>query len=204
MNKNQTVEKVIKLPKVNINSCLTLVDAFKNRKSTKSYTDREISTQDLSNILWCANGFNRPQTNMRTTPTALNWQEVEVYVIKTDGAYLYNPLEHQLELITTHDLRDATTYQDYIKKCPLNLVYVVDTDKMQTVAGKYKKIDEKDITFFSGTDCAFCAQNVYLYCAVSKIDCVVRASFRHKELAEKLLLKDNKRPCLAHTIGYQI
>lgn len=57
-----------------------LMQALSERKSIRSYQDKSLSDQTLSNLLWAANGFNRP--DKRTAPTANNRQELES--IKTD------------------------------------------------------------------------------------------------------------------------
>ena len=82
--------KSIKLPAPSISNNYLLADALLNRKSSRSFSDKEISLQDLSNSLWCATGITRPDTGGRTYPSAMNKQDIEIYVFLKEGAYYYN------------------------------------------------------------------------------------------------------------------
>lgn len=67
-----------------------VMTALANRQSCRSYADKELSLQQLSDLLWAANGVNRPEKGMRTAPSALNYQDVDIYVCTAKGAYLYD------------------------------------------------------------------------------------------------------------------
>jgi hypothetical protein len=60
----------------------TLMKAFEERRSMREYSDKEMSLQDISNVLWAANGINRVKEMKHTAPIAMNWQEIDVYVIQ--------------------------------------------------------------------------------------------------------------------------
>ena len=81
--------------------------AFAKRSSTKSFSQRAPSLQDVSDLLFAANGINRPESGKRTAPSALNRQDIKIYVCMPDAAYLYLPKEHALELIAKADLRQS-------------------------------------------------------------------------------------------------
>lgn len=67
----QKAPKVIRLLEPSYNEGLTLMQALKERKSSQGFTEKEISLQDLSNILWASVGVNRPD-GKRTAPTGSN------------------------------------------------------------------------------------------------------------------------------------
>ena len=64
---SQGKDIVLERPKSNIN--VDLITAYKLRKSTKSFLTKEINLEDLSTILWAANGINRPN-GKRTAPSS--------------------------------------------------------------------------------------------------------------------------------------
>jgi len=64
------------------------MQAVKERKSSRDFSEKELSLQDLSNVLWCANGVNRPESGKRTSPSAMNKQDVDVYAVLKEGVYL--------------------------------------------------------------------------------------------------------------------
>lgn len=79
--------------------------------------------QDLSDLLWAAAGINRPESGKRTSPTAMNKQEIDVYVCLQEGAYLYHPKANSLEPVTKEDLRPAVGGgQGFVATAPVCLV----------------------------------------------------------------------------------
>ena len=64
----------------------SLMTALKNRHSTREYAAKDLTGADLSNLLWETAGVNRPD-GRRTAPTALNLQEIGVYVVTAKGPF---------------------------------------------------------------------------------------------------------------------
>jgi hypothetical protein len=77
--------KSIQLPEPKLDPSKSLGQAFKERKTTRAYGSGNLPAQTLSNLLWAAWGINRPDSGRRTAPSALNWQEIEVYIATTEG-----------------------------------------------------------------------------------------------------------------------
>ena len=96
-------DKVVKLPKPNLNRAGTVMKALSERQSTREYASKALSLADLSDLLWAANGINRPESGKRTAPSALNKQDVDVYVILPEGSYVYDAKNHQLNLVSEGD-----------------------------------------------------------------------------------------------------
>lgn len=188
--------ETIKLPPPQKDSGKTLMQALSLRQTTRSFATTPLSEQELSNLLWSADGINRPDAGKRTAPSAKNWQEIDTYVFLPNGVFLYNAKEHSLKKILGDDLRALAGVQDFVKTAPLNLVYIADLSKI----GNNSDEDKWTLT---GADAGFIAQNVYLYCASRDLGCVVRASVDKKALAEKLKLRPTQKIVLAQTVGYK-
>ena len=92
--------KTITLPEPDLSLLESLEFAFKNRKSEREFSSEMLSSQTLPNLLWAANGVNRPAEKRRTAPSALNYQEVDIYVLMKDGAWLYEAFEHELQPVS--------------------------------------------------------------------------------------------------------
>ncbi|PKL18208.1 MAG: nitroreductase [Spirochaetae bacterium HGW-Spirochaetae-5] len=191
-----SAEKIIKLKQPDIKGGVLLMEALSKRSSSRSFSDKGLSEQTLSDILWAANGINRKGSGKRTAPSAINKQEISVYAALKDGLYLYNAKEHQLELVLSKDIRSLTGKQGYINNAPLNLVYVADMDRIAGGSSEEKLI-------FAGADTGFIGQNVYLYCASAGLNTVIRASIDMEELASAMKLKSGQRIILAQTVGYE-
>lgn len=58
------------------------------RASAREWSDRDLSLQDLSDLLWAANGLNRPEEKKYTASSAQNAHDVDIYVFMKDGVYL--------------------------------------------------------------------------------------------------------------------
>ena len=187
--------KPIQLPPPQTEIGKPLMQALKLRQSSRSFDSKPLPLQELSNLLWAADGINRADSGKRTAPSAVNWQEVDIYVALPEGLYLYDPKSHSLMPVVAKDLRQATGKQDFVKDAPLNLVYVVDQSRMKTASDDDKRL-------YSGTDVGFIAQNVYLYCASQGLAVVVRGSVDRPSLAQAMKLRPEQKIILAQTVGY--
>ncbi len=172
-----------------------LMQALALRQSTRTFATKPIPLQELSNLLWAACGINRPESGKRTAPSAMNWQEIEIYVVLPEAAYRYDPAAHKLTPVVAGDVRAATGGQNFVKDAPLNLVMVADGAKMS-------RADENARTLFSAADAGFIAQNVYLYCASQGLAVVVRGGLDRTALSKALKLRPEQKIILAQTVGY--
>ena len=178
----------IELPAPQTSGGMSLMDALANRKSTREFDpEKRLSEQQLSDLLWVACGFNRE--DKLTVPTALNRQELSLYVIMTEGAYFYDNKANKLVLVTDEDIRLLAGKQEFAQKAPLNIAIVSDMEKMPN-----------DI--FAGTDAGAVMQNIYLWCAANGVGTVTRGSFDADALSKALRLDANKRIILVQTVGY--
>jgi nitroreductase len=173
-----------------------LMQVLNSRQSTRTFSDKPLPLQEISNLLWAAFGINRVDQGKRTAPSARNWQDIIIYVFISEGVYIYNTNENKLDKVGRTDLRELTGAQDFVKTAPLNLVYVSDQSKMGSAS-------KEDKMMYSGADAAFIAQNVNLYGSSQDLGVVVRAMINKKVLAEKLNLKPDQIIVLAQTIGYK-
>jgi nitroreductase len=186
------------LPKPSTRGGMPLMEALSKRQTMRSFTARQLSDQVLSNLLWAACGKNRPD-GKRTAPTAVNWQEIDVYVARADGLWLFQPKTHSLKLVAKEDLRALTGKQDFVKDAPVNLVFVADFAKM---ASDRMNPSEADKVFYSATDTGFVSQNVYLFCASEGLATVVRGMVDKPALAKAMSLRPDQRIILTQSVGY--
>lgn len=175
-----------------------LMQVLNERQTTRSFTADSLTLQQLSDLLWAAWGVNRPDQGKRTAPSAMNWQEIDIYVTLPGGCYLYDAVSQSLKFINNKDLRKDTGSQGFVADAPLNIVYVADLGKRGIKEGA--EVKDSDL-FFTYSDAGFIAQNVYLYCASANLGCVVRGSVPAASLASELALRPNQRIILAQTVG---
>jgi SagB-type dehydrogenase family enzyme len=184
----------IKLPDPQKSGGIPLMEAFNKRKSTRDFSNKEIPLQVLSDLLWAAYGYNRPQQKMRTVPSAINVQNMELYVAKSDGLYLYDASSHSLKFVLQDDVRAATGMQAFVKDVPVDLIYVADLSKMSGVTQKGE--------YYSIAHAGFISQNVYLFCAAFDLGTVVRDMVDREALMKIMKLEGNREIILAQSVGY--
>jgi len=185
----------IQLPSPQTDIGKPLMQALKLRQTARAFDTRGLPLQDLSNLLWAGFGINRPETGKRTAPSAMNWQEIDIYVAMPEAAYVYDAKANILKPVVAKDLREATGRQPFVKDAPVTFVYVADAARM-------KNASEEDRTLYSAADAGFIAQNVYLYCASQGFAVVTRGMIDRASLAKQLSLRAEQRILLAQTVGY--
>jgi nitroreductase len=185
--------KPVALPTPQTTGGKPLMETLKERKSAREFGPEQISRQMLSNLLWAAWGINRPD-GRRTAPSASNHQEIDIYVITAEGAYVYDAKGNALNPVVRTDLRKLAGTQAYPAEAPVNLIYVADTAK--------EGGDEANRLAMAHADTGFIAQNVYLFCASEGLGTVVRASVNRTDLGKALSLRAEQRITLAQSVGY--
>jgi len=187
--------QIMRLPPPQTEGGKPLMQALKERHSTREFSTEALPPQMMSNLLWAAAGVNRPVSGQRTVPSARDWREIDVYVATAQGMYRYDAKANALQPVVARDLRALTGVQDFVAMAPVNLVYVANLDRMEDAAAEQKE-------FYAATDAGFIAQNVYLFCASANLVTVVRGSVERGALAKAMGLAPRQRIMLAQTVGY--
>lgn len=183
----------IQLPPPQTSGGRPLMQVLKERQTRREFRSEKLPMQVLSNLLWAAFGINRPD-GRRTAPSAMNWQEIDIYVAMSNGLFLYNAKANCLEALLANDVRAATGTQAFVAAAPLNLVYVADLNKTGHAG--------TEAEFFTAADVGFIGENVYLFCASEGLATVVRGSVDRPALAKIMKLTPNQRILLAQSVGY--
>ena len=191
----------IKLPAPDTKGGKPLMQCLSERKTNRSISPKKLPVEVLSNLLWAAYGINRPDSDKRTAPSAINRQEVDIYVAMEEGLYIYNAKAHVLEPILKSDLRKKTTMflqpsRSSVAGAPLQLIYVADYSKMSFLT------NDEENKFYSAADTGFIAQNVYLYCSSEGLATVVRGMVDRDSLGPEMKLRDKQKIMLVQAVGY--
>ena len=185
---------VLPLPKPRTDGGKPLLEALQERRSTRAFRPDPLPPEILGNLLWAAFGVNRPDGH-RTAPSAMNHQEIDVYVATADGVYVYDARAHALRKVHGRDVRAATGRQDFVATAPVNLVLVADWSRMSRVPEEKKPV-------WSAVSAGAIVQNVYLFCASEGHATVVRGTFDESELARALNLRPEQKIVVAQTVGW--
>jgi len=187
--------KQIKLPTPDKTKGASIMKAFNDRQSDRTFAPDKLSQQDISNLLWAANGINRPD-GKRTAPSCRNFQEVGVYVILPEAAYLYDAKAHALTLLTEGDYRTAVAGgQDFVKLAPLCIVLSADLTRFGGTITESTKL-------MASVDVGIVCQNINLACAGLGLATVPRATMDQVALKKVLKLKDTDLLLMNNPVGY--
>ncbi|PQL93162.1 SagB/ThcOx family dehydrogenase [Apibacter adventoris] len=183
--------KTIKLKDPDIKRGLPVMEALSKRKSSTDFLDKELEIQDLSDLLWAANGVNRTD-GKRTAPSSLNTQDVDIYICFKEGIYLYNAQNKELEPIAKGDYRHLI----HGETGPCILILVADKSKYPP---SFKK---EDILEWNKIDVGIVSQNISVFCAGTGLATRPRAGMDRVELHKILKLKASQHILLNHPVGY--
>lgn len=186
--------KPIELPSPQSEGGMPLMNALKVRHSTREFSDRPLSPQTLSNLLWAAFGINRPN-GYRTAPCGRYIIAIDIYVAMADGVWIYEPKTHVLLPHLSGDIRAQTGLQDFVGTAPLNLVYVGLGERLMDESPEERRL-------LCSVDTGFIGQNVYLFCASEGLATVFRGSVDYPKLKRTLKLPRQQFVTFAQTVGY--
>jgi len=214
MKKQDEIQQLqpIKLLKPGIDNGKSVLKSLKQRKTTREISEKKLSLQMLSDLLWAACGVNRKtgpfEIPGRTAATASNSQEIDVYVAMEEGTYLYDAFHNKMIPVVAGDLRPLAIGQgqaNFGHMAPVRLIYVVDINKLANTSGYQEpglQNPEVQKSYYF-VDTGLIAGNVYLFAASQGL-----ASWFHNcnkpALTGKLNLRADQRVLFGQTVGYPL
>jgi nitroreductase len=215
--------KPIKLMEPDRKRGLPVMEALSLRASVRSWSDKEIGMRDLSDMLWAANGINRPD-GRRTAASATNAQDVDIYVFMKEGIYLYDAAGHALDPVTSGDYRNKLGMPKWFEvpagapggappgagvppkagtgsprggetNAPILIFLVSDLSRFRLAPDDVK-------LQWASIDTGIVYQNIALFCAGAGLSARPRALFSEEQVRDFMKLKDTQRPILNIPVGY--
>lgn len=192
---------------------LPVMEALSVRASVRGWSDKDLSLQDLSDLLWAANGINRPD-GKKTASSAMNAQDVDIYVFMKAGVYLYDAAANAIKPVLAGDHRSEIMMARPAgpggpgapgakpgpagppSPAPVELILVSDISRFR--AGEIALKLE-----WAAIDTGIVSQNISLFCAATGIGTRPRASMDKAKLRELLKLSETQYPLLDHPVGYK-
>jgi SagB-type dehydrogenase family enzyme len=184
---------------------LPFMRALAVKASATEWSDRDLSLQDLSDLMWAANGLNRPGENKTTASSAMNAHDVDIYVFMKNGVFVYDYTNHQLAPVVRGDFRSdiivrrasaaPTDPQGARAEAAIEIVLISDADRFRsgTDETRYE---------YGAIDTGIISQNISLFCAATGLKTRPRASMNKERIREILRLKDTQHMFLNHPVGY--
>jgi SagB-type dehydrogenase family enzyme len=173
------------------------MEALSLRSSVAVWDTTSLTLQDLSDLLWAANGINRPEIGKRTAPSAMNAQDIDIYVFMKKAVYLYNAQEHLLEKVVEGDHRPLVAdRQEDVARAPVICLLVSDISRFRA-GEEFEKLN------WAAIDAGTVSQNISLFCAATGIGTRPRATMNEPRIRKVLKLKDSQHLMLNNPVTYK-
>ncbi|MDR1552928.1 MAG: nitroreductase family protein [Prevotellaceae bacterium] len=185
----------IKLNEPNKDRGASVMKALNERHSTREFSTEKLSLQDLSDLLWAANGINRPD-GRRTAATARNNQDIDVYAIMEEGAYFYDAKNNELTPVVEGDYRALIAdRQVSVKDAPVSLLIVSDISR-------FTGLDVEAQKQWGALDAGIVSQNIMIFASGCGLVTVPRVYMNKDELKKVLKLTETQIPMINNPVGY--
>ncbi len=186
-------QETVQLPQPEIGMLgKSLGKILQERRSVREYQDKHVDLKILSTLLWAACGVSDPASGKITAPSAVNMQDIKVYVCNKLGVALFNPKDNTLTQVSKENiLQDLAAGQNFVLDAPFTLLLVSDQ-------GNRRRNDQ-----YGAMDAGYVSQNIYLACNALGLSTVARAMMNKDAVRTKLNLAEGVIVELNHPIGYK-
>jgi len=180
--------EMIKLPLPQFTNA-SLEECIQKRRSIRSFKDKELTEQEISNILWSAQGITDSINGFRAVPSAGATYPLEIFVAKKDGVFRYIPSGHKLKKELDGDLRReiarAALNQNFIANAG---IVIIITAVIERTSWRY---GERAIRYINN-EVGHCAQNIHLEAVALGLGSVPVGAFDDGALKKILKLKEEE------------
>jgi SagB-type dehydrogenase family enzyme len=187
------------LPVPNRKGTLSLEETLLKRHSVRNFSAQVLSKEQIGQILWAAQGINRPDRQLRTCPSARAIYPLKTYIIVPDGIYTYIPRDHALEIVRRgdyrQDLAEAAMRQASVAKAPLSIVFCANFGTIVKMYGDRGVL-------YTYVEAGHAAQCVHLQAVAMELSSVSVGAFIPEQVKE-VLLCDNEEPLYIIPVGYE-
>ena len=189
----------IMLPQPKLESDVSLEETLSNRRSVRSFSSKELSLDQISQILWAAQGITRESTGYRTSPSAGALYPLEIFLLKSDGLFRYIPDGHKILKLSPDDLRldliPGVLFQEFIAEAPVNIII---TAVYERTTAKYGDRGIQYVHMEAGHSC----QNILLQATALGLGAVPVGAFNDSYIQDLLNLPGDYVPLYVVPVGY--
>ncbi len=196
----------IKMPPPKLKGEISVEEAIARRRSRRDYKEDPLKLEELSNLLWAAQGITEPINKLRAAPSAGATYPLEVYVVirkggveeLSEGVYHYNPFEHILEKHIEGDLSielsSAAISQQWVRDAALNIILTAINERTT------ERYGQRGIRYIH-MEIGHVGENIYLQAESQNLGAVVIGAFYDDWVQQLLSLPENENPLYIIAIG---
>ncbi len=190
--------EVIKLPEANITGKMSVEETISRRRSIREFSDKELSIEQISQLLWSLQGITNKQRNLRSAPSAGATYPLEVYTVTNHGVFKYIPQYHQLKKLSDKNIRPDLSSACLGQRWIIHTVNFVITAVFERTTGRYGDRGKQYVYIEVG----HAAENLHLQAVALGLGSVPVGAFNNNDVAKVLSLPKNEVPIYVIPVGY--
>ena len=189
----------MKLSEPKLKGQLSVEEALSGRRSIRDFTSKSLTWEQISELLWSAQGITEKRYKLRTAPSAGALFPLEIYLVVKDGVYHYqsdkNVLEKTIEGDIRRSLYNSALRQDSIEQAPVNIVICAEYRRTKSRYG------QRAVRYVH-IEVGHAAQNVHLMAVSMGLGSVPIGAFHDEQVSQVLSLPQDCYPLYIIPIGY--
>ena len=194
-----SVRKITPLPQPNLKGTLSVEEALARRRSIRSFGKEKLTTEEISQLLWAAQGITQERTGFRTAPSAGALYPLEVYLVTEDGLFHYIPRGHRLETLGSSDLRGelarAALGQSSVREAAADIVVTAIYSRIT------KKYGQRGVRY-AHIEVGHLGQNIHLQAVALGLGSVSIGAFHDDQVRKVLSLPEEEVPLYIIPVGH--
>jgi len=192
--------KTITLPKPRTKGIVSVEEAIQKRRSVRSYLSKDLTLEDISQLLWACQGITDERRSLRAAPSAGALYPLEIYIAKKDGVFHYIPDGHKLETLSGKDVKpdlaQASLGQSYVEEAPVDIIICAVYNRITSRYGQRGAL-------YTDIEVGHASENVFLQAVALGLDSVPIGAFDEAAVAKILKLLKDTRPLYILPVGYK-
>jgi len=192
-------KQVIDLPKPALRGEMSLEETIVKRRSIREYKDKQLNIEQVSQLLWAAQGITDERSGYRAAPSAGAGYPLKIYVAKSDGLFHYIPQGHKLEKLSDKNLRgdlsDAALSQSWVEDAAIDIIITASYSRLS-------RYGERAVRY-ADIEVGHVAQNIHLQAVALGLASVPVGAFNDFSVSKVLSLPKDETPLYIIPVGYK-
>jgi len=193
--KGQTMQT---LPMPSVKGTVSVEETLARRRSIRTFKSDRLTLDQISQLLWAAQGITERRRGLRTAPSAGATYPLTTYLVTDQGVFMYDPQKHALLPKRAGDVRpalaEAALGQSWVREAPASIVFAAIYER---TTGRYGGRGQRYVHMEAG----HAAENVHLQAVALGLGSVPLGAFDDENVAEVLGLGREERPLYIIPVG---
>ena len=192
-------EAEISLPNPSTSGGMSVAEAIAKRRSIRKFADEPLTPNEISQLVWAAQGITEPNRKYRAAPSAGALYPLKLYLLTHEGIFHYIPERHSLLPIESKDRRNdlsrAALGQSFVADAALSFVITADYARTQGTYGDRAPM-------YVHMEAGHVAENIHLQAVALGLGSVPVGAFRDQAVSDIVGLSSDYTPLYIILVGH--